>query len=163
MSNVSFVSLLIGYNGTGCGWSSAGNISVTTSSTTKPNFIASSLISSKSSFQTKIVPSTITPQATTKTIRSTTTKTGISTASMSISPTSTLIKTTSNVMHSMPVLNLSKTSSGNQSTTLVALASSPSTSASTTHSTNPPTTLGGWAGRWCWVASSAGAPCYFCI
>ena len=23
--------------------------------------------------------------------------------------------------------------------------------------------LGGWAGRWCWVASSAGASCYFCI
>ena len=23
--------------------------------------------------------------------------------------------------------------------------------------------LGGWAGRWCWVASSAGACCYFCL
>ena len=23
--------------------------------------------------------------------------------------------------------------------------------------------LGGWAGRWCWVASSAGVSCYFCI
>ena len=23
--------------------------------------------------------------------------------------------------------------------------------------------LGGWAGRWCWVASSTGASCYFCI
>ena len=23
--------------------------------------------------------------------------------------------------------------------------------------------LGGWAGGWCWVASSAGASCYFCI
>ena len=23
--------------------------------------------------------------------------------------------------------------------------------------------LGGWAGRWCWVASRAGASCYFCI
>ena len=23
--------------------------------------------------------------------------------------------------------------------------------------------LGGWAGRWCWVAYSVGVSCYFCI
>ena len=33
----------------------------------------------------------------------------------------------------------------------------------TPFSSSTSNSLGGWDGRWCWVASSAGASCYFCI